>query len=83
MGAQAGKGAALKEAGKASMHDLPGLASRHWGRGDPYRQAGRGRRDGARLSVKEPVLNYGEVGSTKWENRGYKTCCAPPPLRTG
>ena len=24
------------------------------------------------------VINYGEGGATKWENRGSKTFCAPP-----
>ena len=25
------------------------------------------------------VINYGEGGATKWENRGCETFCAPPP----
>ena len=25
------------------------------------------------------VINYGEGGATKWENRGSETFCAPPP----
>ena len=24
------------------------------------------------------VINYGEGGATKWENRGSETFCAPP-----
>ena len=24
------------------------------------------------------VINYGEGGATKWENRGSETYCAPP-----
>ena len=27
------------------------------------------------------VINYGEGGATKWENRGFETCCAPPQDR--
>ena len=27
------------------------------------------------------VINYGEGGATKWENRGSETFCAPPPLK--
>ena len=32
--------------------------------------------------IKGLVINYGEGGATKWENRGSETFCAPP-LRQG
>ena len=34
------------------------------------------------FNVKGLVINYGERGATKWENRGSETLCAPP-LKTG
>ena len=29
------------------------------------------------------MINYGEGGATKWENRRSETFCTPPPLKTG
>ena len=31
------------------------------------------------MGLKGLVINYGEGGATKWENRGSETFCGPPP----
>ena len=40
------------------------------------------RHNSLRENPKGLVINYGEGGATKWENRGSETFCAPP-LKTG
>ena len=45
---------------------------------------GRGGGQIGNIKTKGLVINYGEGGgATKWENRGSKTFCAPPPSRQG
>ena len=46
------------------------------------RVAGKAKLSHGRLGqAKGLVINYGEGGATKWENRGSETFCAPPQDR--